>query len=71
MVDVRLEEAGLIDPALQDPVCSRIAAKIRHDEPGLRSIAPAGGEIVGHDGLRTTTKKGQAPDVTADLFSLS
>ena len=30
------------------PVCSRIAAKIRHDKPELRSFAPAGGTRYAH-----------------------
>jgi hypothetical protein len=38
------ERQSLAPYAGRFPACSRIAAKIRHDKPDLRSFAPAGGE---------------------------
>ena len=44
--------AGRLEETDQGPVCSRIAAKIRHDEPDLRSFAPAGGKEIAETRVR-------------------
>ena len=62
-----------IDYHVENPVCSRIAAKIRHDEPDLRSFAPAGGEIDKHyysvpHGLKRQPITARITATTVELF---